>query len=571
MPTAINAARRSSKLNLLACFSMLVALAAGTAACGSAGEKGAPGTQGPVGNDGTNGQDGMNGADGTDGTDGKDGTSATVDPSLSPLDKAFTAIGGKDALLKLASYSYHAKGERVVDGEGFMPGEPFTSSTFDIDVKADIVGQNLRIDNTRTTYLFGPVPQTLTEYIKGDVGYIDGMESLFGIPSGNMASARWASTLRQQRFLNPHLILQDAAADASIAKDGGVSLLDGSIYHLLVINNKVHPITLYVNANTGRIAKASTVENDYLYRDRVLEAHYIGWEPTKSGLLFPKQVAISLGETVVHNEVRGEVDVNGALNAADFDFPAGANPTHDDADAQRGLLSHQFHQIWSGVGIPLDALQSFVMPTQLAPGVFHLTGGSHNSLAVEQANGVVVLEAPLYEDRSEAILAWAKTTFPGKPVTHLLITHHHEDHSAGARAFVAAGAKVIVGEATADFFADIFNAPSTIRPDALALSPKKAVIQPVPVGGSFTIPDATNPVTIYTVKTTHSADMLFGYVGGASQIVFVSDLYSPGLQPNPPAIKEVNDALTLEGITVKSFAGGHGGTGTFAEFQALVP
>jgi len=55
--------------------------------------------------------------------------------------------------------------------------------------------------------------------------------------------------------------------------------------------------------------------------------------------------------------------------------------------AARGEAHHQFLQNFAALDFPRDGLQTEVVATELAPGVFHLTGGSHHSLAVEQADG----------------------------------------------------------------------------------------------------------------------------------------------------------------------------------------
>ena len=53
------------------------------------------------------------------------------------------------------------------------------------------------------------------------------------------------------------------------------------------------------------------------------------------------------------------------------------------------------------------------MKTQeLAPGVLFVTGTTHNSVVVDQAGGLIVVEAPLNEPRSEAVLAKIRELFP---------------------------------------------------------------------------------------------------------------------------------------------------------------
>jgi hypothetical protein len=38
------------------------------------------------------------------------------------------------------------------------------------------------------------------------------------------------------------------------------------------------------------------------------------------------------------------------------------------------------------------------------PGVYHVTGSTHHSLVVEMNDYIVVVEPPLYEERSQAVI-----------------------------------------------------------------------------------------------------------------------------------------------------------------------
>lgn len=539
---------------------------------GIPGERGSPGVDGIPGNDGT---PGTNGVDGTNGTDGEDGTSVYIDQSLSPMEKVFVAIGGQDAIETMTGFTMVSSGVRSVTGEGFRPeDDALLVSSFDLTLNQDLANDFLRLDYTRhITFIGFDEMRAFSEIVRGNLGYISGVESLFGFPEGNMLSDRWAATRKQHRLLNPHLILRDIAANPAIATESGVRMLDGSVHHLISVDEGVHPITLYVNAATGWIAKATTVESDPLLRDVDIEVLYYGWEPTDGKVLFPSEVYLARDNQILHQEVRTSVAVNEGIDTTIFDFPPEATPTYDAAAAARGDANHQFHESFASFGIPLDGEQTFVNPIQIAPGVFYLTGGSHNSLAVEQQNGIVMIEAPLYEARSEAILAWSASNFPGKPVTHVIATHHHDDHTGGLRAFVAAGAEVVIREESEDFFKDVFRAKSSIVPDALAENPVTATIRTVAFDSSFAIQDTARPVIAYPVETGHAADMLMIYLP-TQQIVFQSDLFNPGQPIFPPFLQNSMDlhaSITqAHNLTVSLIVGGHGASNTFAEFEAAL-
>src|SRR5207247_580308 len=79
---------------------------------------------------------------------------------------------------------------------------------------------------------------------------------------------------------------------------------------------------------------------------------------------------------------------------------------------------------------------------KLADGVW-LLPTSHNSLVVEFADHVVVIEGPLSEARSDYVIAETHRLVPNKPIRYLVNTHQHFDHSGGVRTFAAEGATII--------------------------------------------------------------------------------------------------------------------------------
>jgi Metallo-beta-lactamase superfamily len=119
------------------------------------------------------------------------------------------------------------------------------------------------------------------------------------------------------------------------------------------------------------------------------------------------------------------------------------------------------------------APQQRVVTTQLAPGVVLLGGGSHNSVAVEFKDFVTVIEGPLSNQRTNAVIAEVRKTFPSKPIKYLVNTHNHFDHLGGVRGFVAEGATVITDDRNRNFYTRVVLAPQqrTLSPDRLSQRP----------------------------------------------------------------------------------------------------
>jgi glyoxylase-like metal-dependent hydrolase (beta-lactamase superfamily II) len=486
------------------------------------------------------------------------------------LQQAVTGVGGARALDQLSRLTIAAQGTRWVPDEGFDPGFDRIGS-FEVQISYDIAADALRLDYTAESR---GVKRPVHEVIAGQFGFIEGVDSNGGQPGlKNMSSERWASIRKHQRLLNPHLILRDLLANPSLASDGGPVQLDGSAHHMLVVQDRVAPMTLYVNDRTGQIAKLTTMESDILRRDVALEVMYSNWQAAQQpGLRFPSEVKVMFGGALVHQEMRTAINVNPSIDAALFSFPAGVAPVYDQALAARGEAFHQYQQNHAALGFPRDAPQTNVRATELAPGVFLLAGSSHNSLVVVQSQGVTVVEAPFNEIRSQAVIDWIKTNIPNKFIAYAVSTHHHADHSAGLRTYAAHGANIVMGESAKPFFEGIFKANSTIVRDALANNPVAVPIYPVPVNGSFTIKDETQPVEVYSMFDAHARDMVIAYVPKAG-VVFVSDLYSPNpnATTNPGAgARAVKDKITVLGLDAKMIVGGHGGSISYSALVKLL-
>lgn len=531
---------------------------------------------------GCTGDEGPAGPAGERGEPGTPGENGGFEPATSTTDKAYAGLGGKAALEALTSFAFKASGNHLMLGEGFDARDGSVNvSVYENTTQYDVAADAFRIDSQRQ-FFFIPAEREVSEVVNGNLGYVLGSNSVFVPPSDPPVAAAMLSdqvgALRKElRLLNPQLILQDVAAAPTTATEGTPALYNGVLHETLVVTDAVAPITLYVNPFDGTISKLETKENDHLRRDVALEVFYSDWQGAAGQVKYPGAVLLAVDGELVRAETRTEFQVNVEVDATIPTLdPA---PVFVEADATRGMKNNQWLQQFAGLGIPLYGFQTFVQATPLDNAVaadakvFHLTGGSHNSLAVKQANGVIIIEAPLYPERSVEILKWVETTFgAGTPVTHVISTHHHFDHSAGLRGFVAAGVPVVMQENSVGFFTEIFRAPSTISPDGQAGAPKEPSFVTVADGGSRTFADADASVVAYHSTSSHSNDMLIIQVQSNGQsFLFASDIYSPGQPPNPPVAAELYRSITDEhDIDVDVLVGGHGATAPFSELENFV-
>jgi glyoxylase-like metal-dependent hydrolase (beta-lactamase superfamily II) len=221
-----------------------------------------------------------------------------------------------------------------------------------------------------------------------------------------------------------------------------------------------------------------------------------------------------------------------------------------------------------------------VTTTQLAPGVWLLAGGSHNSVAVEFRDYITVVEGPLDDTRSNAVIAAAKKVIPNKPIRYLVNTHHHWDHSGGIRAFAAEGATIVTHESNKDFYERIVLAPQprTLSPDRLANFPF-ATTGPGPqrletFAERHAISDGTQTVISYHVEgLNHSGDMAIVYLPGPKLLVS-ADMGPPA--PGTPAANVSANSVALYNnirrlkLDVTQHVPIHGNPSSQADFEKTV-
>jgi glyoxylase-like metal-dependent hydrolase (beta-lactamase superfamily II) len=212
------------------------------------------------------------------------------------------------------------------------------------------------------------------------------------------------------------------------------------------------------------------------------------------------------------------------------------------------------------------------VPVAVAPGSTLITGIANNSMIVEQSNGIVVVEGALNDFRAEALIAYIRRTFPGKPIRFVTASHHHADHSGGMRPFVALGATAVVGADAVPLFRRVFaDRNSRLLPDRLDRSDATANILGVPKapGASVTLADPVRPVVVLPEPTQHATTTVLVYVPSEGVLFVNGDTYTPGAPPGPGA-RTLEQTIEANRLNVRFIAGGHGTVVTYAQFRAAI-
>jgi glyoxylase-like metal-dependent hydrolase (beta-lactamase superfamily II) len=179
-----------------------------------------------------------------------------------------------------------------------------------------------------------------------------------------------------------------------------------------------------------------------------------------------------------------------------------------------------------------------VKSEKVADGVWFIGGGSHNSVLIEMKDYLIVVEGPLGDFRSIAVMGEVKKLVANKPIKYLVNTHHHFDHSGGIRAYAAEGITIVTHELNRPYYERAAANSWSLSPDRLAKSKKKPVFQTM--GDNMVLTDGTRSVEVYQiVGSGHHDGIVMAYLR-KEKLLVEADVFSPFGVPKTPNPYSVN-------------------------------
>ncbi|MEO8679325.1 MAG: MBL fold metallo-hydrolase [Vicinamibacterales bacterium] len=462
-------------------------------------------------------------------------------PQQQFVDSMAAALGGREKIDAAHGLELLGEGLNYNLGQDLTPGA--ATQTFkitDYRRRVDLTAGRIRIDQTRTpqfAYFQGPQPQIQILGLDGDVGYNSTQAG-----ASARVGAQATKDRRTEMYHHPLVIARAALApttqvtnvrDAGTGKMADVTLADGQMF-TVVTDTTGLPIRVEsktYHPNLGDVTLSTTFAN---YQE-------------VAGLKLPTRLT-----TRTDDFTTADITVNTQSVSAEpkdlalpGDSPAAPVPPPPTVTAE-----------------------------PVAKGVWFLAGQSHHSVLVEFSDHLVLIEAPLSEARTLAVIAKAREIVPGKPLTTLVTTHHHFDHTAGLRAAISEGLKVITQAGNKDFVETMAKRPHTLQPDALARTPKPVTVETV--DDELVLKDSGTPkgapyvqsVVLYHVAgNPHSDTMLMAYFP-AERVLVEADAFTPGSAVQPYAANLLEN-ITKRNLKVDRIVPLHGAMAKFEELKKL--
>lgn len=424
-------------------------------------------------------------------------------PAAKVLASATEAVGGKDKIMALGTLTIEGEGTNPNLGQNLTPEAPLTIwKVSGFRESFDPEKSQMHIEQTRTAQF----PFAMDTSVR-DNRSLDGEIAWDTDQAGNgTRTTERAALERRVEFLHHPITILSAAFNPTAKVGNYRQRGDLDLIDVTTVNGDT--VTLSVSKDTHLPFSVTSRADQPNLGDVPIETKFLDYED-QGGLKLPRHL-VSTIDKWTRSDIRvSKNSINAPVNLA---APA----------PMRAALP-----------APADPPVS-VTVEQVSPGIWWLNGdGNHHSVVIEFSDHLTLFEVPTSEARAKAVIEKSRSLAFGKPLTDVVVSHHHFDHSAGIRTAAAEGLAIITQHGNLAFFKDLISRPHTIVPDELAMALTPPPMQIKVVDDEVTLKDDTRELDLYHVKNNNHADtLLMGWLPN-EHILIQADLYDSSWQRFP--------------------------------------
>jgi glyoxylase-like metal-dependent hydrolase (beta-lactamase superfamily II) len=425
--------------------------------------------------------------------------SVTAQTATTVVDAAADAVGGRERILAVRTLVIEGYATNPNLGQQMTPeSELLLWMIPDYARRIDLVNGRMELAVTRRPAFPAVFDNArAVQRLDGDVAYNVAANQ----PRPPRLSAQVATDRRSELLHHPLTALRAALAPDSkvgnLRRTGAASSVD-------ITTAQGDTITLTVDALMRPLSVRSLGHHPNL--GDVTRVTTFGAYENLDGLRLPKRLVTTIDRWT-------EYDIGVMKNTLDAELMLAA------PDETRALA-------------PAPAVPpQTVTVTELAKGIWFLTGGGVPSMVVEFADHIAIVEVPTSEARTQAVIAKAKELVPGKPLTQAIVTHHHFDHTAGLRAAIAEGLTIVTHAVNGNWFHNMAERRHTIVPDTLARAPKP--LKTLTFDDAYTIADTAMTMNLFHLRGSTHGDGLLAVYFPRERLFAEADVWNPGAQIQP--------------------------------------
>jgi glyoxylase-like metal-dependent hydrolase (beta-lactamase superfamily II) len=466
------------------------------------------------------------------------------------LTRGIQALGGQKNFDAIEDIRFRSHATYPEVGQSASPDAAYYMRPQDSEGILDLAHKRYSI--LRKTNYLGSGPRGSSVVTNDKTGFTADIRSNTVYP---FAPAAVTANNRAVLRTFPYLLLQLGLNRPGTLRWIGEGQHDGRKQDVITfIDTDGSQYTLFLDAQTAVLTKTEGLTDSFFTGLATTETVYSDYR-TVNGVAMPFHVVSRVGKETQADLTYSEITFNTHPDAQLFDMPAGAEMGPVVGGSRQPItVTPLGKDVWF-----VDAIET--------GGIFF-----YSSLFVAFKDYVLVMEAPLNDNVSQAIIAKIKETVPGKPIRYVVPTHYHVDHIGGVRGYVAEGTTVVTTPGNRRFFESLAAVQHPLNPDRLSVQPRPVSIETFTGQRVFT--DGEQVVELYNVgPTPHVEDMTMAYFPKL-KLAFVSDLflvsYKGKLGPAEPGNIVLNDKIRALGLQIETIAGGHGRIGTMEELRQVV-
>jgi glyoxylase-like metal-dependent hydrolase (beta-lactamase superfamily II) len=403
---------------------------------------------------------------------------------MKAIARAAEALGGTEKIVAVKTLLIEGSGIAPNIGQNPHPEGPLpTWRVPEFKRSIDLVNSRARTEQHRIgMFPFAlPTDQRQNASLDGDVAFNINAEG-----RAQRASDAAAADRRIEMLGTPITIVRaafDPGAKASAPrKKGKDEMID-------IVTAKGDKLTLALDSTTHLPASVSWMTSSENLGDVVNTTSFEDYE-TVSGIRLPKHYVT-------------KIDFRDWTSG---DFRVAKNTVNSDVGDLAAPAAVKSAAAPSAPAISVDA-------QQVAKGIWWLagTGGNAFSILFEFDDHLTLFEAPTSEARTKAVIEKARATVPNKPLTEVIVTHHHFDHTGGLRTAVAEGLTVISHQGNESIFKEMTSRKATLKPDLLTKSGQTLKFRGM--DDTLALKDGSMEVDLFRLHdNTHSPYLIAAFV-----------------------------------------------------------